>query len=87
MRYYEEVIKPLLLPFIEELNSQIHNPNNEELDYYLFQQDNAPLHLSRWTQLVLKDIGIKILEHIGNSPNMNAIEQAWMPIRINIITI
>jgi hypothetical protein len=25
-----------------------------------------------------------MLEHIGNSPNINAIEGAWMPIRIKI---
>jgi hypothetical protein len=29
--------------------------------------------------------GIEVLEHVGNSPDMNAIESAWMPMRIAII--
>ena len=28
--------------------------------------------------------GIEVLEHVGNSPNINAIEGAWMPMRIAI---
>jgi hypothetical protein len=28
--------------------------------------------------------GFEVLKHIGNSPDMNAIESAWMPIRIAI---
>lgn len=41
-------------------------------------------HSSRWNQAVLKDAGIETLEHIRNSLDMNAIEQAWMPMRISV---
>ncbi len=51
---------------------------------FVFQQDNAPSHASRWTLRRLAQEGIEVLEHIGNSPDMNAIEGAWMPMRIAI---
>ncbi|OCK93024.1 uncharacterized protein K441DRAFT_568282, partial [Cenococcum geophilum 1.58] len=46
--------------------------------------DNAPLYSSKWTLRLLKKEGIPLLEYIGNSPNINAIEGAWMPMRIQI---
>lgn len=87
MQYCEEVLKPLLSPFIEEFSNQIHDPDDTELDRYLFQHDNASSHASRWTKIVLEEAGIEILEHVGKSPDMNAIEQAWMPMRIDITKI
>ena len=80
MRYCEEVLKSLALPFFCKLNSQIHDPDNIELDHYLFQQDNALSYSSCWTKMVLKNTEIPLLEHIGNLSDMNAIEQAWMPL-------
>jgi hypothetical protein len=32
----------------------------------------------------LKKAGIPLLKHVGNSPDMNAIEGAWMPMRVAI---
>jgi hypothetical protein len=86
MRYTYECIIPLLIPFIEEINIQIHNPDEFECDIprFVFQQDNAPSHASQWTIQELKKAGIPLLEHVGNSPDMTAIESAWMPIRITI---
>jgi hypothetical protein len=65
---------------------QRHDPNEFECDQppYVFQQDNAPSHASKWTIRRLKKAGILMLEHVGNSPDMNAIEGAWMPMRIKI---
>jgi hypothetical protein len=40
--------------------------------------------LSKWTIRRLKREGIPLLEHIGNSPDMNALEGAWMSMRIAI---
>ena len=51
---------------------------------FIFQQDNALLHASKWTLRQLAQKGIEVLEHVGNSPDMNAIKGAWMPIRIAI---
>ena len=49
MRYTYECIIPLLIPFIEEINVQIHNPDEYEHDIprFLFQQDGAPSHASQ----------------------------------------
>jgi len=51
---------------------------------FVFQQDNAPSHASKWTLCRLAQEGIEVLEHVSNSPDMNAIKSAWMPIRIAI---
>jgi|SRR5450432_2732159 hypothetical protein len=86
IRYTYECLEPLLFLYYRELTLQIHEPDEFECDIqpFLFQQDNAPSHSSKWTERKLRKEGIPILEHIGNSPDMTAIEQAWMPIRINI---
>lgn len=86
MRYTYECILPLLIPFMEEINIQIHNPDECECDIlrFVLQQDNAPSHASQWTIRELKKAGIPLLEHVGNSPDMTLIESAWMPIRITI---
>jgi hypothetical protein len=34
--------------------------------------------------VVLEEAGIPLLEHIGNSPDMNAIEQTQIPLRVSI---
>jgi hypothetical protein len=86
LRYTYEVLEPLLIPFWKELMVQRHDPDTFECDQipYYFQQDNAPSHVSKWTQRRLQKEGIPLLEHIGNSPEMNAIEGVWMPLRIEI---
>jgi hypothetical protein len=82
MRYKGEVVKPLVLPFMAGLNKDL--PRESQ---FKFQQDNAPSHASKWTRLMLSNAGIQLHEHPGNSPDMNAIEQAWMPLRISITNV
>lgn len=86
IRYTYEVIEPHLIPFWEEITVQRHEPDTFLCDQlpFVFQQDNAPSHASKWTLRALKKAGIELLEHVGNSPDMNAIEGAWMPMRIQI---
>jgi hypothetical protein len=86
LRYTYEVIEPLLIPWYNDITLQQHNPDTLEPDIppFVFQQDNAPSHVSKWTLRRLKKVGIPLLEHIGNSPDMNVIEGAWMPMRIKI---
>ena len=62
----------------------MHNPNELNPRPFVFQQDNAPSYTSKWTLCQLAQDGIKVLEHVSNSPDMNAIEGAWMPMRIAI---
>ena len=70
MRYIHEVLKPLLIPFIQRLNRE-RAPGTPT---YIFQQDNAPAHSRKWTLEVLKEAGIEVLEHPGNSPDINVIK-------------
>jgi hypothetical protein len=86
LRYTYEVLEPLLIPFWKELMVERHDPDTFECDQlpYVFQQDNAPSHASKWTQRRLQKEGIPLLKHIGNSPEMNSIEGVWMPLRIKI---
>gem|GEM_PF-6661733 len=79
MRYCEEVLKPILIPWLQDLNKE-RGPGNS----IIFQQDNAPSHTSKWTLQLLADSGIEVLEHPANSPDMNAIEGVWEPMRISI---
>jgi hypothetical protein len=65
---------------------QRHDPDTFECDQpcFIFQQDNALLYASKWTLRQLKQEGIEVLDHVENSLDMNAIEGAWMPMRITI---
>ena len=86
IRYVYEVIEPLLILFWTEISLQIHEPDTLSTNIipFSFQQDNTPSHASKWTKRRLEKEGILIHEHIGNSPDMNAIESTWMPMRIAI---
>ncbi len=48
IRYTYKCLIPLLIPFIHEINLQIHNPNKYDYDIqkFIFQQDGAPSHSS-----------------------------------------
>jgi hypothetical protein len=70
--------EPLLIPFYHKIMLQRHDPDTFECDQpcFIFQQDNAPSHASKWTLRRLKQEGIEVLDHVGNSPDRNAIEGA-----------
>lgn len=86
IHYTYECLIPKVIPFYKEIMLQRHNPDEFECDMlgYSFMQDGAPSHASKWTTRILKKEGIPIHKHVGNSPDMNAIEKAWMPMRIGI---
>jgi hypothetical protein len=86
MWYTYKCLIPHLFPFYKEIMLQIHEPDEFSYDIipFSFMQDGAPSHISQWTQRILKSQGIKEHEHIGNSPDTNAIEKVWMPMRIAI---
>ena len=49
--YTYKCLIPLLIPFLQEINLQIHNPDELEYDIprFIFEQDGAPSHASQWT--------------------------------------
>jgi hypothetical protein len=88
VRYRHEVIEPLVIPYMREVSLQRpHDPDNLDIPGPIFQQDNAPSHKSHWTLELLANEGIELLEHPGDSPDMNAIEKEWMPLRIAITNV
>jgi hypothetical protein len=48
MRYRYEVVKPLVVPYMREVSLQRpYDPDNLDIPGPIFQQDNAPLHVSK----------------------------------------
>ena len=44
---------------------------------YAFQQDNAPIHISKPTLTFFRERNINVLSWPANSPDLNPIENAW----------
>jgi len=42
-----------------------------------FQEDLAPCHTSEVAKLCMQALGLKVLPSVGQSPDMNPIENAW----------
>lgn len=64
---YVGVLEDKLVPFLE-------SSNDSEL---IFQQDNAAIHKSRYTQEWLQSKNIKTMERPTCSPDQNPIENIW----------
>jgi len=65
-RYIEEILGYYIIPFLEEFK--------EEYGEYLFQQDNAPIHISIRTQNFIEEMAISLLLWPRQSLNFNLIE-------------
>jgi transposase len=68
-RHWEHVLKPLLIPFVNELKRQGRNVSVLE--------DNAPAHRSNIDNHFFTKSDVAKLLWPPNSPYANAIEQAW----------
>jgi len=64
---YIELLETTLLPWFSEKCSATH----------IFQQDNAPAHVSKKTLNFLHSSDIQVLDWPPNSPDLNPIENVW----------
>jgi len=77
---YMELLDAIVIDYIMELEDYFHHP-------FVWQHDNAPAHDSVQivgreykTETVIgwfQEVGIQLLKHPGNSPDLNPIENLW----------
>ncbi len=75
-KHREKVLKPLLMPFVNEFK-------NQGRDVYVLK-DNAPAHRSDIDNHYFNMSDVAKLLWPPNSPDANAIEQAWPWLRRHI---
>lgn len=76
IRYREEVLKPLYIPFIKHLQSTFGSSIK-----FLAQEHNAAPHASRWCKELWAKHGIETLYWPSNSPDPSAAEGPWFPMK------
>lgn len=65
VRYCNEIIRPVVLPFMRQGHAQI------------FQQDNARPHVARHTMDLLRANNVNVLDWPAKSPDLSPIEHLW----------
>ena len=65
MRYCNEIVQPVLLPFLRQGHATI------------FQQDNARCHVARHTMNFLQANNVNVLDWPARLPDISPIEHLW----------
>ena len=51
---------------------------------FMFQQDNAPCHVSKMSKKYFKEKKINVMDWMSNSPDLNLIENIWSLLKLKI---
>ncbi|GFV69388.1 transposable element Tcb2 transposase [Trichonephila clavipes] len=73
---YKDILQNRLIPQLEEWF-----PNGES---YIFMQAGASCHAARSIKVFLVEQSILLLDWLGNSPDMNTIENVWELMKIEV---
>ena len=82
-REYSQTLKDGLLVFLQELNGPEEPLDNDTIQVvtpgqYIFQQDNAPIHVSKATKSLFNDYKLEAMDWPANSPDLNPIKNLWV---------
>ena len=70
---YYAILNTHLLPILQEVETQFQDP--------LFVQDNARPHTAHLIQQWLSDANVNVEKLPAHSPDINIIEQVWIPLK------
>jgi hypothetical protein len=73
-RYQEQVLEGMFLDFQAQMKTKKGT--------VIFQQDNAPSHMSKSTKQWLKSHDIPLLYHPSSSPDLNLIKPVWHELKM-----
>jgi len=73
---YVNMLKTVLIP-------NVHRYFNRR-QQWIFQQDSAPCHTSKYTMEFLRSQGFRVLRWAGNSPDVNPIENVWNVLKMEV---
>jgi hypothetical protein len=75
-KYIDNILVPRMLPSVPGCF-----PNEGQQVQFIFQQDNAPCHTAKVVKAWFQQNNVEVLDCVGNSPDLNPIENLWFRLK------